>query len=1067
MKRIVLLILVIIFVNFTAFAQQLVINEVSQGPTGGLGTKEFVELLVVGSPTCNAIPTLDLRGYYIDDNNGTFDNVSFNGLAMGCYRFRNIPFWQNIPYGTIIVIYNAADVNPSISALGTGSVDLSMVDGNCRLVIPCTDCTLLENHTASPNSGSFVYPTTGFGCTGAWQQLGMANTDDSFQTRDASGTLLHAVSWGPTNSSSSSTIVSMGNVPAGGKVFSMSNSTNNNPAVSSNWTNQTVTGNETPGVANTPANAAWINSMNNGCTVIQPFGATTSSVNAGCSCNGSAIITPTGAISPYTYTWAPSGGNAASATNLCAGIYTVTSASSNSCIQTTTINIASVGALTITPATTTVSCFGGTNGSATVTPSGLAGPYVYNWAPAVSVSSVASGLPFGNYTVNVTAGSCSASITINIAQPLTSLNGVISPTDVACFGGASGIASVTASGGTGPYAYSWLPSGGNLALASGLIAGNYSVTITDVNNCTFTTNTLVSQPLTAVNATTSFSNAACGVNNGSATVTANGGVGPYVYNWAPSVSSNSIATGLAVGNYSITVVDANGCSFTTSTSIGQPVTLTLSINSQSITCFSGVNGNASVTANGGVAPYTYTWFPAPGGGQGTNSATGLGVGIYTVNVADVNNCLQILTTSINQPSQISLNVNGITLCSGQTGNLTANTVGGSNPFTFNWNGQTTIVNTLAITPTTTTIYTVTATDANGCVSAIDTALVNTSTPLQLSVASGYSLCAGSSTNITASASGGNGTLNYLWQPGNLSGPSQLVTADGAQIYTVSVTDACPSTKSATTIVIGFSTPVSNAVVSQTTGCAPVCVSFSNNPLVTSGQIQSYNWNFGDNGFSPLPEPNHCYKYKGIYTVILNYTTLYGCVGSQTLSNLINVHPVPVADFICNPIEISSFNTTVSFTNQSTFATGYEWTLDYEAVSTLTNVSHTFVNEKDQFIALIASNEFGCKDTITRILKFTPDFTFFAPNAFTPNQDGTNELFLPKGLGWDVTRYQLEIFDRWGERIFITNEYNKGWDGKVGGVIVKQDTYIWKAYVFDLNSKKHYYIGHTMVLKNTF
>ncbi|MDP1744543.1 MAG: hypothetical protein Q8L90_03135, partial [Bacteroidota bacterium] len=171
-KVVLLLTLLLAFVSFSK--AQLIINEVSQGPTG---SKEFVELLVVGTATCSSIPCMDLRGYYIDDNNGNHATGVGTGIAQGCIRFKSTAFWSCIPIGTLIVIYNDADINASIPA-----DDISMSDGNCKLVFPISNCTLLEENVSLPSTTTATYPTTGFSACGSWGSLAMANGDDSFQT---------------------------------------------------------------------------------------------------------------------------------------------------------------------------------------------------------------------------------------------------------------------------------------------------------------------------------------------------------------------------------------------------------------------------------------------------------------------------------------------------------------------------------------------------------------------------------------------------------------------------------------------------------------------------------------------------------------------------------------------------------------------------------------------------------------------------------------------------------------------------------------------------------------------
>ncbi|HEU4719263.1 MAG TPA: SprB repeat-containing protein, partial [Bacteroidia bacterium] len=565
-----LLRLIVFFFAMTAgeelFSQApgLYINEVSQGPSG---SKEWVELLVVGTPTCYSIPTLDLRGWYIDDNNGNHATGAGTGIAQGCVRFRNDPFWSAIPIGTIIVIYNDADLDPAIPAQ-----DLSMTDGNCRLVIPISNCTLFEKNTSTPSTATAIYPTTGFSTCGSWTNISMANGDDSFQTIDPSGNLFHSVSWG--NNTLNDIIYFTG--PATGNVARMMNSSNNNISQQSNWVMVPVAS-ENPGVANDAANQAWICSMNNGCTPPAPIALTTTQVNASCTCTGSATVNATGGFtgcgSPYTYSWAPGGGNTATASGLCAGNYTVTVTDIIGCVQTHTVNITASTAFTLSTTQTNVLCNGGSTGSASVTVTGGTGPFTYSWSPSGGSGANATGLSAGTYVVTVTdATLCSGTATVTITQP-TPLSATTSQTNVSCNGGNNGSATVNASGGTSPYSYSWSPSGGTGATASSLSAGTYTCTITDANSCTTTQSFTITQP-TPLSATTSQTNVSCsGGNNGSATVNGSGGTSPYSYSWSPSGGTNATASSLSAGTYTCTITDANSCTTTQSFTITQPTPL--------------------------------------------------------------------------------------------------------------------------------------------------------------------------------------------------------------------------------------------------------------------------------------------------------------------------------------------------------------------------------------------------------------------------------------------------------------------------------------------------------------
>ena len=322
MHKVRVFILLLLITNLLR-AQQLIINEVSQGT----GTSEYVEFVVIGSPTCiTPVPSLDLRKVIIDDNNGYFAPGSGTGIAPGAIRFANIPFWQTIPQGTFIVIYNATSPNTSLPA-----DDLSMTDGNCRLIIPSSS-TLLEKTTLSPTTTNQSYPVNDNDWTsgGSWSPLAMSNSDDSFQVPNipSTGVPFHSVSWG--NNTNNTLVYFAGS--AAGIVFSFTNTNSNDWNLVTNWTSANVTTGQTPGMANSVLNDAWIAGMNPLCSVnpgmtLTPFILNESCVN---SCDGSIQTSVNNGLAPFTYSWS-NGATSSSITNSCPGTYTVTVTGANGC----------------------------------------------------------------------------------------------------------------------------------------------------------------------------------------------------------------------------------------------------------------------------------------------------------------------------------------------------------------------------------------------------------------------------------------------------------------------------------------------------------------------------------------------------------------------------------------------------------------------------------------------------------------------------------------------------------------------------------------------------------------
>ncbi|KAF2340120.1 SprB repeat-containing protein, partial [Flavobacterium ginsenosidimutans] len=162
------------------------------------------------------------------------------------------------------------------------------------------------------------------------------------------------------------------------------------------------------------------------------------------------------------------------------------------------------------------------------------------------------------------------------------------------------------------YTYSWAPSGGTAATATGLSAGNYTVTVTDANSCSANANVIINEP-TALTASISKTNVSCnGGTNGSAAVSVTGGTGAYTYLWAPSGGTAATASGLIAGTYTVTVTDANLCQTTETVTIDEPAALTASTTKTDVLCSQADNGTATVTASGGTGPYTYSWSPSGG-----------------------------------------------------------------------------------------------------------------------------------------------------------------------------------------------------------------------------------------------------------------------------------------------------------------------------------------------------------------------------------------------------------------------------------------------------------------------
>ncbi|KAF2082457.1 MBG domain-containing protein [Flavobacterium sharifuzzamanii] len=481
----------------------------------------------------------------------------------------------------------------------------------------------------------------------------------------------------------------------------------------------------------------------NGCSILRSVTINTTNTlvaNTGKTdvlCNGastgSAWVIPSGAAGPFTYEWTPNVGNTDTVNGLTAGSYSVKIIAGNGCSIIKNFTITEPSAIVITPgAKTNVSCNGGNNGSASVSAIGGTGAYTYSWdtTPAQSTAT-ATGLKAGTYTVTVTdANSCSKTQSITITEP-DALIATTSQTDVSCNGGSNGTATVNVTGGTGLYTYSWSPSGGTNATASGLSAGTYTVTIKDANLCQTTASVTITEP-SALTATIAKTDVLCNqANNGTATVTPSGGTGTYTYSWSPSGGTAATATGLSPNTYTVTVTDENGCFVTKSVLITEPTALSATDTHTNVSCKGGNNGTASVIATGGTGAYTYSW--APSGGNAA-TATGLIAGTYTVTVTDENSCSTTNTISITEPDALTLNATPVAVSchNGNNGSATVSVTGGTGAYSYSWapSGGNAATATGLVAGT----YTVTVTDDNSCSASATVEVTQPTNPVNLNTA---------------------------------------------------------------------------------------------------------------------------------------------------------------------------------------------------------------------------------------------------------------------------------------------------------------------------------------------
>ena len=266
-------------------------------------------------------------------------------------------------------------------------------------------------------------------------------------------------------------------------------------------------------------------------------------------------------------------------------------------------------------------------------------------------------------------------------------------------------------------------------------------------------------------------------------------------------------------------------------------------------------------------------------------------------------------------------------------------------------------------------------------------------------------------------------------------------------------------------------PVVNFVASDTTGCDPLCISFQDLTTLTAGNKIKWSWNVGDVS-PPINSQNfdHCYFNNSnlstaYFSVTLTVTSDSGCVAEKTKGNYISVDPNSVADFTVEPSTVSISNPVISITNASVGVDTYAWDFGDYTISSITDpLSHNYLDTGTYQINLITLTQNGCADTASQTVIIAADFVFFIPNAFSPNNDIYNKTFSGKGMY--IKKYEMFIFDRWGNIVFYTDELDDAWDGKIGNTNIdaQADTYVYDIKIVDINREKHIYRGSVSLLR---
>lgn len=762
------------------------------------------------------------------------------------------------------------------------------------------------------------------------------------------------------------------------------------------------------------------------------------------------------AFGASSYTWNTGiTGNTFSDTPLSTSNYTV-SGELLGCSSTATATITLKALPTITLSSNTPICAG--QALSLTANTGL----LYQWSGPNSFSSniqnpVVSGASISNsgiYTLTLTAmNNCSATAThtalINPTPTVSIGAGTV------CVNQTLGLFSNSPVGSTllwvGPNSFTSSLQNPSIANSNTLMSGVYNLTVVSAAGCSATSSAtalVVTAPTIGIIPNYPV------LCEGSNLVLSGTGGNSYLWSGPGTFSSNQQTISIPnasvsnSGTYSLTSTTGPCTVSTTQTITINPLPIVIAGH---LPVCSG--GNLQLTANTGAS---YLWI-GPAAFNSTLQAPARSPalpaysGVYNLTLTDINNCQASANTTVLVLPNPTISVTSTTVCFGSMAILLAN--GGSS---YSWSGPggynyTSSLPGATVNPATDNssgIYVVTGTSANSCTASAMATLSVTSLPIPI-ITTTSTVCLNST--ITLQGSGG---ISYVWKgPYNFASTDKdvLLQANNLSMggtYSLTVTNIFGCSAS-TASQINIIPPPKGVLLSETTRyCTPFCSNFTIKPS-DGFPIMSTWWQVGNQFFSSNTF-SYCIQKPGTTIFKATFMNAKGCSNTSTFS--IETFSTPTADFTYTPESIVENTDEISFTSTSfgNQLSEFNWFFidnDHYKLNT-PNASFFFETAGAYPVSLVVKNIWGCADTVVKIITINSAFDIYVPTAFTPNGDNRNDTFQPKGVG--VTKYDLKIFNRWGEKVFSTTDFLTGWDGTLNGVECKSEVYAWKIKASDTN-----------------
>jgi len=569
----------------------------------------------------------------------------------------------------------------------------------------------------------------------------------------------------------------------------------------------------------------------------------------------------------------------------------------------------------------------------------------------------------------------------------------------------------------------------------------------------------------------------CSASIGSVTATPTSGSPIYTYDWPSLGQSTQTVNGVPAGTYIVNMIDGNGCASTASVTVGD-TPANYSSSSTLVSCANGNDGTAFVEMIPQLGNITYLWNdPAA---QTTQTAVGLTAGTYDCTITSDIGCVSTLSVTVTEIPGITASITSqsdVTCNSGNDGIITINVIDGTLPYSYSWDRSS------SATQTATDLmvgnHTITITDGNNCVTSITGTLGE---PLPLSISSltpDTQICPEDALLLNVAGSGGSSAYTFTWsQNGTIIDTGDEIEVDPDvtnTTYCVELSEVCGSPVTSECMTITFPTPiVPSSIPDMPTKCVPDTFYFTNTSTNPT-EIATTFWEFGDNithtgltsGNNPI---SHYYNTTGFMDITMTVTSVFGCVYTDTMKGIIEVIPTPTASWVFSNNPATIFETVIHMqSNSSSDVVSWQWDSpgSYPSSSSLENPTFEFPEDVvEQYpITLVVTNERGCTDTTTLYAQIVEAINFFAPTAFTPDDNEYNQYWKPVILGIDIYDYEMYVYNRWGEVVWESHDPSVGWDGTYHGRVIANDTYIWKATVKNpYKDERINFNGHVSILK---